>query len=376
MGRLSDSPSPRVPARLRSRLAPAAGLALALGVLLVAAGPASAVPRSFFGVSAVQPTPADFKQMSDLGIGTVRIEIAWGSVQPTRKSGYNWNAVDQRFRRAATYGVRPQPIVFGSPPYISGGEYGRVVAPVDRKGHREAWKRFVTAAAERYGPGGTFWLTSPVLDGDLAPRNWIVWNEQNARNFWHPKANPKEYATLLRISRNAFDAAEPSIRITTGGMYGFPKKSTSLAAVKYLKKLYRERGVARAVDAVSLHPYSSGVGGVKDQVKDARKVIKRADPSAGIVIGEIGWASGGQPKSNFLIKSRSRQRDLLERAYRLFLDNRGSWNIRSVYWFTFKDNRDAEVCIWCPKAGLVNEKGKLKPSGQAYRGLIARHTGS
>jgi hypothetical protein len=363
-------PSRRLGARRSLWLA-----SLAASLLSVAGfcAPAGAVPRSFFGVSAVQPSAADFKQMDDLGIGTVRIEISWGSVQPSRDSEYNWNAVDQRFRRAASFGVRPQPIVFGSPDYISGGEYGRVVAPVDRKGHREAWKRFVAAAAARYGPEGTFWQSG--LDPKLAPGNWIVWNEQNARNFWHPEANPKEYATLLRISRDAFDTVDPAIKITTGGMYGFPSKSTSMPAIKYLERLYRERGVAKAVDAVSLHPYSSGIGGVKDQVKDARKVIKRFDRNASIVIGEIGWASGGQPKDYFLIKSRSAQRNLLERSYRLFLDNRKSWNIRSVFWFTFKDHA-ADVCIWCPKAGVVNTKGKLKPSGEAYRGLIARHAGN
>jgi hypothetical protein len=373
VGSTPDIPSPRLRTRRSLCLVP---LLAALLALTAFAAPASAVPRSFFGVSAVQPTPADFNRMGDLGIGTVRVEIAWGSVQPKRSSGFNWNAVDQRMRRAATFGVRPQPIVFGSPDYISGGDYGRVVAPVDKKSHRKAWKRFVTAAAQRYGPGGTFWLTSPTLDSKLAPGNWIIWNEQNARNFWHPKASPKEYATLLRLSREALDAAGPGLKITTGGMYGYPKKSTSTPARKFLQKLYKQRGAKKAIDAVSLHPYSSGIGGVKEQVKDARKVIKRADRNAGIVIGEIGWASGGQPKNNFLIKSKSRQRALLERAYRLFLDNRRSWNIRSVYWFTFRDNNEAEVCIWCPKAGLLSQKGKLKPSGKAYRGLIARNTGA
>jgi hypothetical protein len=351
-------------------------LAVAAAALSFAAlaAPANAVPKSFFGVSAVQPTAGDFKRMGDIGVGTVRIEIAWGAVQAEKNGPYNWNVYDQRFRRAAAYGVQPQPILFGSPPHISGGEYGHVVAPVDSKGHREAWKKFVTAAADRYGPGGTFWVTSPTLDSNLAPEDWIVWNEQNARNFWHPSANPKEYARLLRLSREALDAAADGLSITTGGMYGFPKKGTSIPALKYLKKLYKERGMKKIIDAVSLHPYSSDIRGVKDQVKDARKVMDRAGArKAKIVIGEIGWASGGEPKNNFLIKSKSRQRKLLEQAFRLFLGNRKSWGIRNVYWFTFRDHT-ADVCIWCAKAGLLNEKGKLKPAGESYQGLVARNT--
>jgi hypothetical protein len=369
-------PTRRTNSRLPARIALRSLLAVALTAIGFAAlaAPAGAVPKSFFGVSAVQPSAADFKRMGEVGVGTVRIEIAWGAVQSEKNAPYNWNVYDQRFRRAAAYGVRPQPILFGSPPHISGGDYGHVVAPVDRKSHREAWQKFVTAAADRYGPGGTFWLTSPTLDGDLAPKDWIIWNEQNARNFWHPSANPKEYARLLRLSREALDAAADGLEITTGGMYGFPKKGTSIPAVKYLKRLYKEKRMTKVIDAVSLHPYSSGIGGVKDQIKDARKVMDRAGArNAQIVIGEIGWASGGEPKNNFLIKTKSRQRALLERAFRLFLDKRKSWNIRNVYWFTFRDHT-ADVCIWCAKAGLLNQKGKLKPAGESYKGLVQRHT--
>lgn len=370
MGRPSDNPSPR----LRARAFGATLLAAVAVLCALQAAVAEAVPRSFFGVSAVRPNAADYHRMGDMGVGSVRIEIAWGQVQPKRNADFNWNVVDQRFRRAATFGVRPQPILFGSPPYISGGEYGHVVAPVKRKAHRKAWQRFVTATAERYGPDGAFWRQSPGLNSKLAPGNWIIWNEQNARNFWHPKANPREYATLLRISRSALDEVNPEISITTGGMFGYPKKKkVSLPAKKFLKQLYRQKRMKKVIDAVSLHPYATALGGVKKQVKDARKILKRSDRTAGIVIGEIGWASGGKPKNNFLIKSKSKQRTLLKRAYGLFLKKRKNWNIRNVFWFTFRDNHEAEVCVWCPKAGLLNHKGKLKPAGKAYRGLINRH---
>ncbi len=341
---------------------------IALCVMLIGASAASAAaPSTFFGVSVVRPTAKDYKKMPDLGVGVARLEIAWPVVEPDKGSGFRWGGVDQRVKRAASQGVRVLPVLFGTPEWVSGTSK-HVKPPVGSKKERRRYAGFVRSAASRYGPGGSFWQEHPGLNGGLAPRDWVIWNEMNARNFWWPKVNPGEYAALLRASRKALDEVDPALTITTGGMYGFPGDENSMKATKYLKKLYRQKGIKQIIDRVSLHPYASNVKGVTEQVKDGRRVIKRSgDPGAGILIGEIGWASGGSPKSYFLIKDKRSQARLLKQSYELFLAKRRSWNIDGALWFSLNDYSGAEVCNWCPRAGLLNEKGKLKPSGKAYR---------
>lgn len=358
---------PDDPKQTRAHRLPAAIL-IALCVMLIGATAApAAVPGSFFGVSVVRPIAKDYQQMPKLGVGVARLEIAWRVVEPSKGSGFHWGGVDQRVKRAASQGVRVLPVLFGTPEWVS-GPTKHVKPPVESKSDRRRFAGFVSAAARRYGPGGSFWEEHPGLNPGLASREWVIWNEMNARNFWWPKVDPGEYASLLRTSRKALDEVDPGLAITTGGMYGFPGDDNSMKATKYLKKLYRQNGIKQIIDRVSLHPYASNVKGVKEQVKAARKVIKGSgDAGAGILIGEIGWASGGNPKSYFLIKDKKSQARLLRQSYDLFLDKRSSWNIDGAMWFSLNDYSGEEVCNWCPKAGLLNEKGRLKPSGKAYR---------
>jgi hypothetical protein len=359
----------------RTAVAATAFAAAILCLLALASLAQAAAPRSFFGLSAVRPVPADFKRMADLGAGAHRVEISWGSVQSKRNGEFNWNGPDQRFRRAATFGLRPTPIVFGSPSFAT-GESKHIRPPVKSRAAREGWKKFVTAAVRRYGPGGTFWLGSPTLDPRLAPPNWIIWNEQNARAFWHPKASPKQYARLLRITRRGIDEVKPRVRMTIGGMYGYPGHADSMNAAKFLKRLYRQRRAKELIDGVSVHPYAGRLKGVKRQTRALRRVMNQAgDRSAALWIGETGWASGGSTKGGFqfMIKNKRGQARLLKQAHRFFLNKREQWNIRRVFWFAFRDYGGDPVCSWCPKAGLLNKRSQMKPSGKAYTRLIGRH---
>lgn len=363
----------------RPRALPRLVLALAVSCLCALAfaqSASAAVPRSFFAVSAVRPTPADFHRMAELGVGTYRVEISWPAVQRTEGGGYNWAETDRRFRRASTFGLRVAPIIFGSPEWVT-GDGKHIRGPVKDKQQRNAWKRFASAALQRYGPDGVFWRTSR-LNGNLAPRNWIVWNEQNARAFWHPQASPKQYGQLLRITRQAFDGVDPSVKMTVGGMYGFPIHDKAMNAKPYLKRLYRQRGVKQAIDGVSVHPYSGNVKGAKKQTRVIRRVMNKAgDRRASIYIGETGWASAG-PKTgafDFMVKNKKRQAKLLKRVYKMFLNKRKAWRIRGVVWFTWRDYDGDEICNWCPKAGLLNKRSKIKPSGLAMQRLIAKKIG-
>jgi hypothetical protein len=370
-------PSEEAPAHPRvhtSRLLLATMLTLLAGAMALAPAAEAKVPRTFFGVSAVRPTPTDFVRMGEVGAGAYRVEISWRSVQSSKGEPFAWGASDGRFRQAAAHGLQPTPIIFGAPEFVT-GDAKHIRGPVKGKKQRRQWERFAAAVLERYGPGGAFWLQHPTLDPDLAPRDWIIWNEQNARAFWHPKVSPKQYGKLLRITRDAFDTVNPSARMIVGGMYGFPDHRKSMTAKRFLKRLYRQRGAKRVIDGVSVHPYAPNMVGLKKQSKDARKIMNRAgDRRASLWVGETGWASAG-PKKSFVVKTKKAQARLLEKVYKFFLAKRKRWRVKGVFWFTWRDYGGAEICSWCPKAGLLNRRSQLKPAGKSFEALIARKVG-
>ena len=53
------------------------------------------------------------------------------------------------------------------------------------------WQTFVEALAERYGPDGDFFDAEPERSPNLPVKNWIIWNEQNAKSLLAPEADPR-----------------------------------------------------------------------------------------------------------------------------------------------------------------------------------------
>ena len=357
--------------RRRSRRLLIALIATGIVSLLAVSASQAAVPRSFFGLTAVAPTPADYEGMGASGAGSYRIEISWPAVQAERNGEFNWAGVDQRFRLAAAEGLRPLPLIFGTPDFFF-KKSGLIRPPVKSKLLRREWQQFVKAVVGRYGPGGEFWKAEASLDPALASSEWMIWNEQNGRTFWAPKASPKEYARLLEITRSAVDTIDPEIELIVGGMYGYPKNRKSIDAKPFLKKLYKQRGAKALIDGVSVHPYSPNVAGVKRQANDARKVMDKAgDRSAKLYIGEISWSTEGPPGATGVTTAK-KQATLLRKAYELLLSKRKSWRVESVFWFTWRDAEDEAICSWCAGAGLVNTEGLYKPAGDAFKDLIDR----
>jgi hypothetical protein len=358
---------PRVRLRrpLQAILAGLGAFAWALG------GPAAseaAVPAEFFGMTAVEPTEADFAGMGAAGVGSYRVTVSWRGAQAEAGGSFDWASSDRNFRAVASNGLLPIPMLFGAPAFVT-PDPSRIVPPVRNGTDRRAWREFVAAAVARYRPGGEFWVGNPDLDPGLAPEDWLIWNEQNARTFWRPKASPREYARLLRDSRMAIKGQDPDASLVVGGMYGYPRHPRSMSMPKFLKRLYSRRGMKRAIDGVSLHPYAGNLREVKKQLKLGRRTLRRAgDGRAEIWVGEIGWASGGDRRSA-LVKTKRRQARLLKRSYELLLAKRRRWNIRAAFWFTWRDYSSDSICKWCPKAGLLSRGSKPKPAHRKFTRL-------
>jgi len=355
--------------RLRMLTAACAVSALALA----SAASAEAAPPEFFGVVPQQSLPAnDIQRMGQGKVGTVRTQLFWPTIESS-DDHFDWSANDELIGNLAAAGIRPFPFLFGVPGFVNADH---LQLPVGSAAQKEAWQQFVGGAVQRYGPGGYYWSTPALYPSDhpgAAPmpiKSLQVWNEPNAPKHTHPPS-PANYGELLKITQSAAAAVDPGIEIVLGGMFGHPTGAGGIDAEKFLKKLYGVSGIKSTFDSIALHPYAPNLGGIEEQVERARKVLKKKhDKGAGLWVTEIGWGSEGQSTSR-LIKSLSGQAKILKKSFKLFLKQRGKWNVAGVQWFAWRDLDPADApCDWCVSAGLFEKTGfDFKPAWKQFTKL-------
>lgn len=350
----------------------AATLLLALLAIPLSASSATAkVPGDFFGISAEAPAAKDYRGMGKAGFGTYRAPINWKSAQKTRNGAYDWSQADQGISSTIENGMRPTVVVFGTPRFVHRPSSKGLYPPKGKSDLRE-WRQFTAALAARYGPDGEFFDATPGV-AKLPVKRWILWNEQNAKSNWLPKASPRGYAKLVESGDRGISKVDPKARIVLGGMYGYPRDPKSMKAEKFLRKLYGVRGIKKHFDAVNAHPYGPGTASVKAQVKGLRSVARKAgDRRVGVVVGEFGWASKGPARSKSVVGNQG-QAHRLRDTLRLLVKKRNAWNVEGAFIYVWRDFKAGQIgCLWCPGAGLVKQNGKPKPALKAVKRVIRR----
>ena len=350
-------------------------VALACSLLSFVAGAGASTPKAFFGVASQAPlSDADFDRMATAQVGTLRLEIFWSGADPSAAPGdYDWSRTDELVGEAAARGIQVLPFVFSTPGWVAaldGHECADTCAAYAPRGPAAlaAWRDFLDAAVERYGPGGEFWSLNP-LTPELPIRAWQLWNEQNSPTFYKPKPDVRGYAKLLAAGHEAITAVDDQAEIVLGGMFGTPLggRKPGIAAWNFLGKLYDRRGITKRFDGVAPHPYAARFSEALLQVERFREVMVEAgDGDADLWITELGWASAGVPDP--LNRGPQGQADRLTQAFKYFLKKRTQLNIRSVSWYSWRDNPDsgAGLCTWCPYSGLVTADLTDKRSLKAF----------
>jgi len=352
-------------------------LAVALPSGAVAAGkPAPLPPAGFFGVAPQDwLTDSDAEYMRAGGIETVRWPLEWAGAQPTRNGPYQWGQLDRTLMVATRHGLRVQPFVVGTPPWLAPSS---TTLPLTSPEARQEWQRFLTAAAARYGPGGEFWTEhapgrsskEPPLPEPMPITEWQIWNEANFFYFSSP-ATPRAYARLLRLSSPAIKAGDPEARVILSGLFGLPGKRSggNLPAAKFLRRLYRVPGIKKSFDAVALHPYTGTVSELKQLVEEFHAVTVQNHDPVPLYITEMGWGSQYDPNVVAFERGYRGQARSLRKAYRYLIANRGRLNLQSVTWFTWKDIPGS--CDYCDSVGLFGggEGFDPKPAWRAFVGL-------
>ena len=362
----TSSASPRGVRPRRQALALAALLA-ALAALLVPAASEAAepAPPGFFGVTESLMSPDDFRMMREADSTTFRTIFPISGAKSSRNGEYDWTHMDSYVRMSAYLGIQLQPVLYGSPPWIS-----KERSAVPLKGEAAAeWHEYLSAVVKRYGENGDFW--NDYYEGYTPYRPitvWQVWNEPNSITWWAPRPNPTQYAKFFARSADTIKAVDPTARVMTAGIVAKPTNKHAIPGKKFIKRVLAVRAAREQVDILGFHPFSPSIPGVRKQIVSARKALNRAGlRSTPIWITEIGWGSKG-PKSLELVKSPKGQERALKSTFQMAIKERERLGIEKLLWYHWRDYRD-DLCRWCETSGLVTKKLKKKPIYDIFRDL-------
>lgn len=293
------------------------------------------------------------------GVGTLRINLVWGWVQPDSSTEYDWSHYDQVIGDAARNGIQVLPTIYGSPGWAAlRGNY-----PPSEPGSLGAFRAFAYAAAQRYGAQGTFWAMHPEIPR-LPVVWWQLWNEVSSSNFWDATPKAREYVDLLRVFHQGIKEADPGAKILLAGLFPTPIAPNSILFRPYLRALYKA-GARPLFDGAALHPYSTTPQIALQRVRAMRRLMTRyGDRRKPIWITEIGWATAGFPGS--AIVSPEQQATYLVNSYRKLAAARKRLKIAGVVWFSF---RDTGGWSWFDNSGLFTTRLDPKLSWAGFVNL-------
>jgi hypothetical protein len=274
-------------------------ISLLTALALLAPGGSAAqtgAQEPFFGVNAqgVFPYhaqaqwPTHMNAISASGIGLVRFDAAWNTIEPKPPSGaahrFDWRFYDAAVGAMARAGLRWYPILDYSAAWaaVKPGNVKSPPASVD------TYAAFAAGVAWRYGRDGSFWRDHPELPS-LPVMSYEIWNEENSSYFWQPEPDPAAYANLYIAAREAIKGQDPGARVVVGGLV------PARGAAAFLAGMLEARPDARgAIDAVAIHPYAQTPQQVANVVLGMRSALTRLGlGDVPLEITEVGWTTSG-----------------------------------------------------------------------------------
>jgi hypothetical protein len=336
---------------------------------------AFAVPGNFWGVSPqVTPSLEQLQRLKTGGVDSIRIPIAWNSVQPSNGGPFEWSGVDVLVARAATAQIDVLPFLYGAPRWAvpAHRRYGSpLFLPVRNGKQKSGWRNFVRQVVLRYGRNGSFWAENPGVP--VRPlRTYQVWNEANFMYFV-ARPNPAEYGKLVKLSFAAIRGVDSGARIILSGLFSHPqeanfKRRPPLAyhASEFLDRLYKTTpGIKSKFQGVALHPYTGTYKRLTPYIEELRRVLKaHRDAGKGLWITELGWSSGRPAKNNSFAKGPGGQAAQLKGAFRVLRNKQRKWRVQRLYWFSIDDVQGA--CNFCDGSGLFGDGFAPKPAWFAF----------
>lgn len=274
----------------------------------------------------------------DAGFRFARMDLLWADVE--RNGRFRFGGYDQLLRALESRGMGALWILdYGHPDH--GGSTPRTAQDVT------AFARFAGAAANHFKGRNV---------------RYEIWNEPNTETFWKPFPSPAEYSALLGEAAAAIRRADPSAKVSSGGVGKID-----------LAFLSRAVGSATAANlsAIAIHPYrTSTPEAVAPELGIAREWIRRAF-GAGMEIWDTEWGyssaagTADGPTNGHAQSGRKRQAVLATRE----LLTVWAEGLPLAVWYDLRDDgpeaSDAER-----NYGLIDSKGNEKPAMQAIHTLM------
>lgn len=226
--------------------------------------------------------------IKSLGVGWIRVDMAWNSIQPTSRELFVWGPFDRIVREARERGIAVLPIITYTPQWAR-DESCSTTSKCPPRDHDE-FAEFARVAALRYSSQGV--------------HVWEIWNEPNIRKFWASGANYARYADMLKHAYVAIHEVDAGATVLSGGLAPTDTGRGNITAREFLEGMY-EHGAGRYFDAMAFHPYSFPLGPVDldrtnawSQMADTEwnlRAIMRAngDTHKKIWLTEYGAPTGG-----------------------------------------------------------------------------------
>lgn len=204
-------------------------------------------------------TPASLEQQYQNGLATGaawnRWPIYWFNVEQS-PGVFNWAAQDATVQADIAHGLELNAILLGTPGFYTSGDSVRAsrpprpragvlsldaperatplglyepvfadgsdtLGPSKQPNAANKWAVFVTAAVNRYKPGGALAQANGWPAG-VGVTHWEMWNEPDLDIFWD--ASKEDYARLLKVGWLAAKAADPGAQVLFAGLANSNKK--------------------------------------------------------------------------------------------------------------------------------------------------------
>jgi hypothetical protein len=274
----------------------------------------------------------------DAGFGFVRMDMLWANVE--RNGRYRFFAYDALLRALDARGMAVLWILdYGHPDH--GGSTPRTPQDI------AAFGRFAEAAATHFKGRNV---------------RYEIWNEPNTSHFWEPFPNSSEYAALLREAVTAIHRADPSAKVSSGGVSQFDEEFLSRAV---------DPSLAAGLTAISIHPYPKvGPETIAPELEMLRDWVARTLGER-IEIWDTEWgyssadAPGDTPSNGHSEEGRRRQAVLAVREILTV------WTLGFplAAWYDLRDD-GPDSANPEHNYGLLDSGGAEKPAMEAIRTLM------
>jgi len=214
---------------------------------------------------------------SGIGIQGVRLDFAWGSLEPSDDS-FNFRIHDQAVNVIREHGMDVVGIIAWTPAWASSSS-------------REPWKQ-MPRDVDDYSDY-VYHLTSHFRG---RVNSWLIWNEPNV-SIYFDSIDPAEYVELLKAGYIAAKYGNPESTVIVAGLANdeseYQPQFRWYPPEQFLQAVY-DLGGGDYFDAVGRHPYAHPLYGGYDEMVSKVSAIKdvmarNGDQNKPLYLDEVGY---------------------------------------------------------------------------------------